>query len=59
MFTKNEKFEHNQEEESILEEISESEDTNGGTTWACVAVSTVVEASISLCPTTKCTSKCS
>ncbi|WP_200792886.1 class II lanthipeptide, LchA2/BrtA2 family [Bacillus massilinigeriensis] len=55
MFSK--ALEKNEKNEGILRELSNAEGVNGGTTTLpCVGITVTI--SVSMCPTTKCTSQC-
>lgn len=59
MFSKIEEFEKNYAEEEVLKEISTTDDITGGSTAPCGwIISGTISATVSVCPTTKCTSKC-
>ncbi len=57
MFSKPQSLKKNEQNEKILKELSNAEGITGGTTTLpCVGIT--VTLSVSMCPTTKCTSKC-
>ncbi len=57
MFSKHESLIKNEKNEEVLRELSNADEVNGGTTTLpCVGITVTI--SVSMCPTTKCTSKC-
>ncbi|MBW9219695.1 class II lanthipeptide, LchA2/BrtA2 family [Anoxybacillus sp. ST70] len=57
MYSNSQSLKKNEKNEMILKEISNAEGINGGTTTLpCIGITVTI--SVSMCPTTKCTSKC-